>query len=505
MIKNLLKYIFIIIGIFFVLIIYLSFFGLNTDRFNSQIKNKISENDKNIEIELKKIRLTLNPLNFQINAKTIAPKVVYKKNIIQLEYIQAQISLTSLIKNQIVSSKVKISTKSIFLKDFITFARAITKKPELFILERSVKNGQVIINIDLNFDEIGKIKNDYQIKAILKDGKIRLFKDFNFEKINFSLFIKNDFFNFKNISFTKNNSKFYSENIKVVKYKKDFFIEGNISNKDTIINNELLKFLNIDLQSVGFLNTNFNSNSKFSFLIDDKFKVKNLILDSDIQINESDYKIPNFLDNYFEIKNNIIKLKNHKIKSNIKNNKLSINGSGKIKIQENFDEVKYNIDLKDKDLKLNSELILSELKLSSQKYLKNFITNLDNTTTLKNQKIKVNFNNKELIIKGQGKIKFDSNFENIKFKVSKIKNKYDFNTQLDLDQTLIKIDFLNFVKNDKLKTQIKILGSYESENSLILNDLSIIDKNNRFILKNFYLNKNNLIEKVDSANFFLKK
>jgi hypothetical protein len=39
--KNLLKYIFIIIGIFSFLIIYLSTFGLETEKFNTQIKNKI--------------------------------------------------------------------------------------------------------------------------------------------------------------------------------------------------------------------------------------------------------------------------------------------------------------------------------------------------------------------------------------------------------------------------------------------------------------------------------
>ncbi|MDB3887152.1 hypothetical protein N9331_05055, partial [Candidatus Pelagibacter sp.] len=105
--KNLLKYIFVIISILSLLIVYLSIFGLETDRFNSLIRNKINQFDKNIEIELKKIRLTLNPLNFKVKAKTISPNVFYKKKIIKLEYIQTQISLISLIKNQIVSSKLK--------------------------------------------------------------------------------------------------------------------------------------------------------------------------------------------------------------------------------------------------------------------------------------------------------------------------------------------------------------------------------------------------------------
>ena len=171
--KRLLKYIFIIIGISFLLIIYLSTFGIETDKFNSEIQNKINQTDKNIEVKLKKIKLTLNPINFKVNAKTIAPKIFYKNKILELEYIQAQISLISLIKNQIVSSKLKISTKPISFKDVIAFARAVSKKSELFILERAIKKGQIILDININFDETGKVKNDYEIKSILKNGKIK--------------------------------------------------------------------------------------------------------------------------------------------------------------------------------------------------------------------------------------------------------------------------------------------------------------------------------------------
>ena len=498
--KNLLKYIFVIISILSLLIIYLSIFGIETDRLNSLIKNKINQFDKNIKVELKKIRLTLNPLNLEVNAKTISPNVFYKKRIIKLEYIQTQISLISLVKKQIVSSKLKISTKSISLKDLIAFARDVSKKSELFIFETAIKNGQVVVDFELNLDETGKIKNDYEIKAILKNGKFKLLNNFNFEKINFILNINNKIFDLKSVNFVKNNSKFYSENIKIIKDKKDFFIEGNIKNEDSILNNELLKFLNIDLQSKGFFNTNFNSDSRFSFSIDKKFKVTNLVLDSNIQVNESEYKIPNFLNNYSEIKNDKIKLKNHKINYNITNNKLKINGSGKIKIQKNFDDVKYNIDFKDEDFILSSQLKVSELKLSSQEYLKKFIPNLKDTTTLIDQNIEINFNKKELLVKGQGKIKFNNDFEDIVFRVSKIKDKFDFNTQLNLNETLLKIDFLNFEKNPKLKSQIKISGSYDAQNLLYFKNLSITDKNNKLIIKDIFIDSNNLIEKLDEAN-----
>ena len=498
--KNFLKYIFIIVAVISFIIFYLSIFGLETEKFNSQIKNKINQTDKNFEVELKKIRLTLSPLTFKVNAKTIAPKIFYKKKLIQLEYIETQISIISLIKNQIISSKLKLSTRSILLKDLVTFFRGITNRPELFILERAVKNGQIIVNLDLNFDETGKIKDDYKIKAILKDGKIGLLKKYNFEKINFSLNIHNNIFNFKDLNFTNSKSLFYSKNIKILQNEKDFFIEGQINNKDLILNEKLLKLFKIDIKDIGFLNTNFNSNNKFSFSIDKKFKLKNLVLNSDIQVNESEYKTLKSLDNYLEIKDNTIKFKNHKIKSNFKNNKFTINGSGKIKLQEIFEDINYSIDSDDKDFKFNSKLLLSELNFNSQEYLKNFITNLDKTTTLKDQKIEINLDKKKLLINGQGKIKFNNDFEDIKFKVLKIKNKFNFNTELDLDNTPFKINFLNFVKNDKSKTRIRFAGSYEPENSLDFEDISIINENNRLIFKNIFLDKNNLIEKVDKVN-----
>ena len=505
--KNLLKYIFIIISILSFLIVYLSIFGLETEKFNSQIKNKINQTDKNFEVDLKKIRLTLNPLNFKINAKTIAPKVFYKKKIIELEYIETQISIFSLIKNQIISSKIKFSTKSIFLKDLITFAKVITNKPELFILERAVKNGQIIVDVDLDVDETGKIKNDYKIKAILKDGKIGLLKKYNFEKINFSLIVRNNIFSFKDLSFTNSKSSFFSENIKIIKNKKDFFVEGQINNKDTNLNRELLKLLNINISNIEFSNTNFNSDNKFSFLIDKNLNVKNLALDSNIQITESDYKIPIILNKFFNIKNNTVKIKEHNIKSNYKNNILVINGSGKIKVNKNFDDLEYNINLKDNDIILKSKLILSELKLNNHEYLKNFIPKLNENTILKDQKIEINFDKKKLQVEGQGKVKFENYFEDIKFNVSKIENKFDFSSQINLKETSFKIDFLDFKKNDKSKTQIKISGNYDTQDSLHLKNLSIINKDNKLILKNVFLDQENLIEKIDEANleFFDKQ
>ena len=179
--KNVIKYLSISLGLIIILIIYFSLIGIQTDRFNNQIKDRLSKNNSNLDVNLKKIKLTLDPLNFKLNAKTIGAKVIYKKRNIELESIKTQISINSLITNKIVSSNLIISTKSILLKDLIGFLRATTNKTELFFLEKAIDKGFAIIDLEVNFDENGNIKQDYKVKGLLKDGKINLFNDFDFK------------------------------------------------------------------------------------------------------------------------------------------------------------------------------------------------------------------------------------------------------------------------------------------------------------------------------------
>ena len=341
------KYIIKYLSIFFVLLIsvifYLSFVGLNTEKFNNQIKEKVNQTNNNLEIEIKKIKLTLDPLNLKINAKTIGPNVLYKGINLELEYIESQISLISLIKNKFVSSKLKFSTKSILLKDLVAFIKILANKPELFILENAIKNGLIIVNVDINFDENGEIKQDYKINGSLKNGKIELFKNYNFKKINLLLDANSKIFSFSDLSFITNKTKFFSNNIKITQSKKDFLFEGEIENKNSNLDNELLKLLNLDFKNLNFIKTNFFSKNKFSFNIDNKLKINNLDISSEIKVNKSEYQKPISFDDYFHDVNNLIDIKDHKIKIRYKNNDFTLKGSGKIKLEKDYNEINYTI------------------------------------------------------------------------------------------------------------------------------------------------------------------
>ena len=67
MIKKIGKILSIISLILVLLIFYLSIFGIKTTKFNNQIKNKILEINKGVNLDLKSIKITLSPLDLKIN------------------------------------------------------------------------------------------------------------------------------------------------------------------------------------------------------------------------------------------------------------------------------------------------------------------------------------------------------------------------------------------------------------------------------------------------------
>ena len=221
--KKIFKFITITFSVFIVLIIYLSSVGIETEKFNNQIKNRIIKANNNLDIKLKKIKLTLDPINFKINAKTVGTTIFYSNKPLSLEYIKTQVSLVSLIKNKIISSNIEIVTRSILLKDLVKFIRASNNTPQLFILEKIINNGFIILDIKLNLDEFGNIKNDYEVNGFLQDGKINFLKKNNFENISFNFNLKKDNYKFKEIKFTNNKIDFISKLLNIKKKTKHFF------------------------------------------------------------------------------------------------------------------------------------------------------------------------------------------------------------------------------------------------------------------------------------------
>ena len=572
--KKILKYISIIIGIFVLLIIYLSTVGIETEKFNNQIQNLVKQKNDKLDTSLKKIKLTLDPLNFKINAKTIDAKIFSKGKLIELEYIKTQISLNSFIQNQLVTSQIEISTKSILLKNFVSFVRSINNRPELFFLERFIKKGYLIADLQFNFDEFGALKEDYTVNGLLKEGEINIFKKNKLEKINFLFDITENNFNFRDISFDTKNINFLSEKLNIKKDKKNYLLKGTIRNKNSPLNDELLQIIKLKYPQFDLINTNFESDNDFSLNINHKLKVENLTLNSNILIDSSQYKRndsisknilqindlidlkdheikasyvnnklsikgkgeiklldkfdpidyefvnkgsdfdlvsnielsklniknQNLIKEYFPNTKDILSLKGHKIKASYTNKKLSIEGSGKVKLIDKFELIDYEVTKKGSDLDLVSNIELSEINIKNQNLIKEYLYNTKDTLNLKDHKVKINYKDNILSMEGSGKIKLEKEFNKIKYSFSKKNKKYNFETDLEVNDAPLKIDFINYKKDKKLNSQIKIIGSYTKKIGLDLKKISLISKNNRIMINNLILDNKNKIAKVDKVD-----
>ena len=150
-------------------IVYLGTIGIKTDKFNSKISDQIKKINKNLDIKIKKVSIILNLVEFEINAKTLETDLIYRDKTIQLDSIKSNFSIKSLIDGQFALTGLNISTKSSDIKNLTTFIRLFKNDPKFYIAEKLIKNGHVIADVEMEFDNLGNIKNNFKIKGLVKN------------------------------------------------------------------------------------------------------------------------------------------------------------------------------------------------------------------------------------------------------------------------------------------------------------------------------------------------
>ena len=113
--RKFLIYFFIsIIILFSSSVVFLTFYGYQTDRFNKIIQSEINNSKKGINLEFDEISILLDIKNLTLFVKFINPEVQYNSTKIPLEVLRANISILSLIKNEISIKNVNAETKFFF-------------------------------------------------------------------------------------------------------------------------------------------------------------------------------------------------------------------------------------------------------------------------------------------------------------------------------------------------------------------------------------------------------
>ena len=493
MIKNLFKTLIIILTLFIIFIGYFSYFGFTTSKFNSVIKDKIKKQNSDLDIDLKKVKLHLDLKNIAIKIKTKNPKIIIKNSEkIELKEISSNILLSSYFQNKFAIKNLLIESKKNEVKNYINFYRNINNSLELILINQLIKQGKAQINIELNFDDSGKIKNDYKLSGKVLNAEIQVQKNKILKDLNFNFLVNDKNYKFEKILFKFNKINFNSEFLNIKQKNKKFHINGNLKNKKDKINNDIILLIFEDnLEIFDFSNTKFESTSEFNFDLSKKFRIKNLKIDTKLNLDElilkyDSNKIKNYIKNY----NNLINLKQNKLHIEYSKEKVLIDGSSKFYIDENFDNsINFQIKKIKNKIDFKTLLNLDKIKFSIEDIAYKKLRNQNATLQVKGF-----INNKKLL------------FEGIDYKEknnSIVINNLEINNNKIINVGKIKFDFLS--KNN-FKNQINLIkkdDNYElvgkSFDSIqLIENISDSESDNNFfeIFENLNSNIKILVDKV---------
>ena len=358
MIKKFIKLLLCFLILMAIGIVYLSYFGIETKRFNQLIRNEISESSKKIDLELKDVKIILNLANFTIGLKTEDSNILFSDKKIGLKKIKTDFSITSFLSKEFSIDNIFIATKENNLKDIVSFIRVYENTPQLFVFNQMIKGGTLIADINLNFNNKGKISSDYNIKGLVKNGTIRLFNEEIINNINLNFNIKEKQFFLTNSQIEFNELKLSSKAININNEGKYFSFKGDVKTPESTVSSKLLSILfKNNFKDLSLDKIAFSSINNFAFKINKKFKFSDINVKSNINLKKLIHnKKYVSLKNYIPTYNNSVELKDHTIELIFNKNQLSIEGKGTFFIDNKPDEIYYKIKSNKDDYDFNSKI-----------------------------------------------------------------------------------------------------------------------------------------------------
>ncbi len=376
MTKKIIKLLALISSIIIIFCFYLVVFGLETSRFNSLIKKEVKNQNIRLSIDLKKVKLHLDLKNFSLKIKTNDPILIIDKDKkILLQEISSNIRINSYFQNKFLLSNITIITNYNEIKKYIDLYSVFEKTPQIILLNQFVKRGNLKFKANINFNENGKIKDNYQIEGEAKNIDFNILKFQKIKSLNFNFDIKKNIYNFKGIFLNFEGIKFISDNISISKEKKNFIVKGSLNNKTHKINQKFAKLIkDLNFGKFDLINKNFNSNTNFSFRINKKFKISNFNYTSEINIDELILNYENkLIKNFFIEYDKSIKFKNNKLLISNLDNKINVKGKGEYLIKDkNIDQFNFEI-VKKKDrynYNIFIDLTNQKLQIKDLEYIK---------------------------------------------------------------------------------------------------------------------------------------
>ena len=553
------KYILIItlsfISILGFIIIFLSTAGIKTNKFNNLINDKVKKFNSNLSLNINDVYLKLDISKSILKINTKDPKIKIEDQILNLSNIEINLDLIKFLNNTNSVLQIKVATKENSIRDLTNFLNLYSFNLPRFIIYNQIETGNITAIAKITPEKNNQNKFTYEINGKIIDASLNVLNREKFQNINFNFEIENQNLELRKLGFKFNKIKFLSDLINISKKNNKFIINGNFKTQEGLISTkDIKKYTNINLD---FLENKFISGkttNKFSFIVNENKKIKNLNLESKInfdkinfdnkiqdliflkdgEINayysnenlnikiESQYQ---FINNKYNNKNqkdkikfNIIRQKNNdfQIETTFKNKNNTISSSeiknyldldGNLTLEEqnltfgSDNKINFNIDknLNIKNIRVKSKIELNELILNvNSNRAKKYFSNFKNKINFVNNKIDINYKKNKLEANIFGKYSLEEDFEN--FNINFIKNKESlfFNTEIETEKSNIQFNEIEYEKEKNIFSKIKLRGKYNKNKEIKFDEIIFLEGENEFFIKNLQLTKNDKIKNIDS-------
>ena len=435
----------------FVFILFLiSINGFTTSSLNTTVKEKIEQRLVGSAINFSNIKISLNPSNFAVNAKLNNPELFFKNKKIEVTNISTQIDFLSIFQKQkkfkssfLELGKTNVLTLISLAKDFNPgMHKQLSTKILSGFLEGSV-------NIDLNK------KSNIRFQGNLSDVTAQLYE---------------------NIPFVTNiDAEFRYDNSDLnIKIKKGKLSDLTIAESNIDLNHK-------DLDNI-LVNTNISINGNVDYLASLKEfkKISSEIFPAGIEKLKGDLDISLVLD----LKSNSnFEIKEVKSKSQIKVSDGSFDFYLKKKSAANkisLSEINLTTQLKNKDLTTKGKFLANNKPISFS--LKNQLNSKDFNISFLGE---INTNDFSNYIKSkaiQGVVGF-------KINVNQVSNKSITNVSLDLEQSAVQLDIINYTKKPDIKANLDFQIINKSKKNINIPNLKYSSKDEAVSISNLILDK----------------
>ena len=443
-------------------VIYLSYFGLETDKFDNLIKNTANEVHRDAKLEFKNTKIHLNIKELNLAIKLQDPKILVKGKEIILSKIDLFLPLKSFITSDFLLQKAEIAFFKNDIKDLTKITNVFVPRIINKRIKKIFSKGEIEGDFVIPFNPDGTVGENYEINAKVLNADININRDFKIN--NLTTDIKYIFKSNKDkkINFLINKGKLLNLDLQQssidINLKDDKkIIKSKIKTKGNSEYSEIKivsSLLGLDLKNIKNIQLTSNLETSIQLWMNKGFKitkkdfsVKGIINNLNLEHNE----IKN-IKKFFPSYDSKIALKDTEVSvDQIDNLKLS----GLIKFDKQFNDflIQYS-GLTDKNLRISGKINLQDLllKIPNLNYLKEKNTKADVDFHIKSSKLGYDIS-RLLYSSEKSKIELDQIRLNKKLEIKDIKN---FKVKTFNDN--FKNNEFHIGKHKTLKNTIFILG-----------------------------------------------